>query len=58
MQVGRCWGAVGVDAGLVGEVKQLCYVGDVLDCKVGCRNRNKGHFGTAWRNWSQISAFC
>ena len=38
---GGAGGAVGVGGGIVGEVKQFCYLGDVLECGGGPES-NKG----------------
>ena len=49
-------GAVGVGGGLVGDVKQFCYLGDVFDCG-GAEIENKGK---SWGSMEKVKyqAFC
>ena len=45
---GWCWGAVGVGGAVVGEVKQFCYLGDVLECGGGSERAIRARVGAAW----------
>ena len=44
-------GAVGVGGGVVGEVKQFCYFGDVLECGWRFRESNKGQ---SWGSMGKV----
>ena len=42
---GRCWGG-----GVVGEVKQFCYLEDVLECGGGSERAIRARVGAAWES--------
>ena len=44
---GQARGAVGVDASVVVEVNQFCYLGDVLDCRAGAERAIRARVGVA-----------
>ena len=50
-------GAVGVGAGVVGEVKQFYNLMDVFDCGRGAERAIRARVGSAWSNWREISAY-
>ena len=43
--------AVGVEGGVVGEMKQFCYLGDVLECGGGSERAIRARVGAAWGKW-------
>ena len=49
-------GAVGVGGGVVGEVKQFCYLGDVLECGGGSERAIRARVGAAWGKWNEIAS--
>ena len=53
---GQCWGAVGVGGGVVGEVKQFCYLWDVLECGGGSERAIRARVGVAWGKWKEIAS--
>ena len=54
---GQCWGgAVGVEGGVVGEVKQFCYLGDLLECGGGSERAIRERVGAAWGKWKEIAS--
>ena len=52
---GSAGGAVGVGRGVVGEVKQFCYLGDVLECGGGSERAIRAGVGAAWGKWEIAS---
>ena len=48
-------GAVGLGVGVVGEVKQFCYLRDVLECGGGSERTIRARVGAAWRKWKEIA---
>ena len=42
--------------GVVGEVKQFCYLGDVLECGEGSERAIRARVGAAWSKWWEISS--
>ena len=54
------WGsagrAVGVGGGVVGEVKQFCFLGDVLECGVGSERAIRARVRAAWGKWKEIAS--
>ena len=55
---GGAGGAVGVGGGVVGEVKQFCYLGlgDVLECGGGSERAIRARVGAAWGKWKEIAS--
>ena len=49
-------GAIGVGGGVVGEVKQFCYLGDVLECGGGSEKAIRARVGAAWGKWKEIAS--
>ena len=41
--------------GIVGEVKQFCYLGDVLECVGGSERAIRARVGAAWVKWNEIA---
>ena len=54
------WGgngrAVGAGGGVVGEVKQFCYLRDVLECGGGSERAIRARVGAAWGKWVKIAS--
>ena len=42
---------------MVGEVKQFCYLGDVLGCGGGAERATRARVWAAWSKWREISGF-
>ena len=53
---GGAGGAVGVGCGVVGELKQFCYLGDVLECGGGSERAIRARVGTAWGKWKEMAS--
>ena len=45
-----------MEGGVVGEVKQFCYLGDVLECGGGSERAIKARVGAAWGKWKEIAS--
>ena len=53
---GGAVGAVGLGGGVVGEVKQFCYLGDVLERGGGSQRAIRARVGAAWRKWKEMAS--
>ena len=42
--------------GVVGKVKQFCYLGDVLECGGGSEREIRARVGAAWGKWKEIAS--
>ena len=49
-------GAIGVGGGVVGEVKQFCYLRDVLECGGGSERAIRARVWAAWGKWKKIAS--
>ena len=49
-------GTVGVGGSVVGEVKQFCYLWDVLECGGGSERAIRARVGAAWGKWKEIAS--
>jgi hypothetical protein len=45
-----------VDGGVIQEVQQFCYLGDVLDCEAGVERAVRARVAAAWRSWREIAS--
>ena len=45
-----------VDGGVLDEVQQFCYLGDVLDCEAGVERAVRSRVAIAWARWREISS--
>ena len=52
---GSAGGAIGVGGGVVDEVKQFCYLGDVLECGGGSERAIRARVMAAWGKWKEIA---
>ena len=46
----------GEGGGVVGEVKQFCYLGDVLECGGGSERTVRARVGAASGKWKEITS--
>ena len=53
---GGAGGAIGVGGGVVGEVKQFCYLGYVLECGGGSERAIRARVGAAWGKWKEMAS--
>ena len=53
---GRSGGAVGVGGGVVGKVKQFCYISDVLECGRGSERAIRARVWAAWGKRKEIAS--
>ena len=44
-----------VNGGMLQEVEQFCYLGDVLDCESGVERAVRARVTAAWRRWREIA---
>ena len=44
-------GGLVVDGGVLEEVQQFCYLGDVLDCEAGVERAVRARVTAAWKRW-------
>ena len=44
-----------VDGGVIKEVEQFCYLGDILDCEAGVERAVRARITIAWGRWRRIS---
>ncbi len=44
-----------VDEGVLEEVQQFCYLGDVLDCEAGVERAVRARVADAWRRWREVA---
>ena len=45
-----------VDGGVLEEVQQFCYLGDVLDCEAGVERAVRARVAAAWGRWREIAS--
>lgn len=45
-----------VDGGVLEEVQQFCYLGDVLDCEAGVERAVRARVAVAWRRWQEMAS--
>ena len=45
-----------VDEGVIKEVEQFCYLGDILDCEAGVERAVRARVAIAWGRWRKISS--
>ena len=49
-------GSAGGAVGVVGEVKQFCYLVEVLECGGGSARAIRARVGAAWGKWKEIAS--
>ncbi len=48
--------ALVVDGGVLDEIQQFCYLGDVLDCEAGVARAVRVRVAAAWRRWREVAS--
>ena len=45
-----------VDGGVLEEVQQFCYLGDMLDCEAGVERAVRARVAAAWQRWREVAS--
>ena len=45
-----------VNGGVLEEVEQFCFLGDVLDCEAGVERAVRARVTAAWRRWREMAS--